>query len=112
MEADMTPELVGAIIAFLLALTTLIKVITDKIKLNSERAATKAERDADSQALHDAVLKHDFLISQLKDSQALTSTVVDDLRDTCAQLNTSIVKLDVNVENLAGALKELKKADQ
>lgn len=105
----MTPELIAAIIAFLLALTTLVKVITDKIKLNNERATTKAERDADSQKLHDMILKHDFAISQLKDTQALTSTVVDDLRDTCAQLNTSIAKLDINVANLTDTIKELKR---
>ena len=105
----MTPELVGTIIAFLVALTALVKVITDKIKLNNERAATKAERDKDSQALHDAVLRHDFAITALKDSQALTSTVVDDLRDTCAQLNTSIAKLDIGVANLTDAVKDLKR---
>jgi len=105
----MTPELVAAIIAFLLALTTLVKVIADKIKLTNERAATKAERDGDSQSIHDTLLKHDFAITQLKDNQALTSTVVDDLRDTCAQLNTSIAKLDINVANLTDAVKELKK---
>lgn len=105
----MTPELVVAIIALLGALTTLVKVITDKIKLNGERAATKAERDKDSQALHDMILKHDFQITQLKDNQALTSTVVDDLRDTCAQLNTSIAKLDIGVANLTDAVKELKR---
>lgn len=86
----------------------LVKVITDKIKLTNDRLATKTERDNDSQALHDAVLKHGFQIQQLKDQQALTSTVVDDLRDTCATLNTNIVKLDLNVGNLTEAIKELK----
>lgn len=108
----MTPELAGALIALLVALTALVKVITDKIKLTNERAATKAERDADSQSLHDAVLKHEFMISQLKDSQALTSTVVDDLRDTCAQLNTSIAKLDIGVANLTDAVKDLKHKEE
>ena len=105
----MTPELAGALIALLVALTTLVKVVTDRIKLTNERAATKAERDKDSQALHDAVLKHDFAITALKDSQALTTTVVDDLRDTCAQLNTSIAKLDIGVANLTDAVKDLKR---
>ena len=89
-------------------LALLVKVITDKIKLTNERAATAAARDKDSQELHDAVLKHGFQIQQLKDQQALTSTVVDDLRDTCATLNTNIVKLDLNVGNLTEAIKELK----
>lgn len=86
----------------------LFKVITDKIKLTRERADTAATRDKDSQELHDAVLKHGFMIQQLRDQQALTATVVDDLRDTCATLNTNIVKLDINVANLADVIKELK----
>lgn len=89
-------------------LALLVKVVTDKIKLTRDRADTAAARDKDSQDLHDSVLKHGFLIQQLKDQQALTSTVVDDLRDTCATLNTNIVKLDLNVANLTDVIKELK----
>ena len=90
-------------------LALLVKVITDKIKLTNDRLATKTERDNAEQEIRDAVLKHGFQIQQLKDQQALTSTVVDDLRDTCATLNTNIVKLDLNVGNLTEAIKELKK---
>ena len=89
-------------------LALLAKVITDKIKLSRDRADTASARDKDSQELHDSVLKHGFQIQQLKDQQALTSTVVDDLRDTCATLNTNIVKLDLNVANLTDVIKELK----
>ena len=105
----MSPELIGAIVAFLLALTTLIKVITDKIKLNNERAATKAARDADSQELHDKVLKLEFVTTALKDNQALNATAIDDLRDQTATLNVNVVKLDMNIANLTEAIKELKK---
>ena len=89
-------------------LALLVKVVTDKIKLTNDRAATAAARDKDSQDLHDSVLKHGFQIQQLRDQQALTSTVVDDLRDTCNTLNTNIVKLDLNVANLTDVIKELK----
>lgn len=89
-------------------LALLVKVITDKIKLTNDRLATKTERDNAEQEIRDAVLKHGFMIQQLKDQQALTSTVVDDLRDTCATLNTNIAKLDLNVVNLTEAIKELK----
>lgn len=98
----------GALIALVVALTALVKQITDILKIRSEREATKSERDGDSQSIHDTLLKHDFLITQLKDNQALTATVVDDLRDTCSQLNTSIAKLDVNVENLTKVVESLK----
>lgn len=100
--------LIVAVTSLVANLAILVKVITDKIKLTNDRLATKAERDKDSQEIRDTVLKHGFLIQQLKDQQALTSTVVDDLRDTCATLNTSVVKLDLNVGNLTEAIKELK----
>ena len=100
--------LIVAITSLAANLAILVKVVTDKIKLTNDRLATKAERDKDSQDLHDTVLKYGFQIQQLKDQQALTSTVVDDLRDTCATLNTNIVKLDLNVGNLTEAIKELK----
>lgn len=100
--------LIVAITSLVANLAILVKVVTDKIKLTNDRLATKAERDKDSQDLHDTVLKYGFQIQQLKDQQALTSTVVDDLRDTCATLNTNIVKLDLNVGNLTEAIKELK----
>lgn len=96
--------LIVAITSLVANLAILVKVITDKIKLTNDRLATKAERDKDSQELHDTVLKYGFQIQQLKDQQALTSTVVDDLRDTCATLNTNVVKLDLNVGNLTEAI--------
>ena len=104
----MTPELIVAIIALLSALTTLVKVITDKVKLTTERAATKAKRDKDSQSLHDKVLKLEFVCTQLKDNQSLNATAIDDLRDQTAALNVNIVKLDMAVASLTEAIKELK----
>ena len=100
--------LIVAITSLVANLAILVKVITDKIKLTNDRAATAAARDKDSQDLHDTILKYGFQIQQLKDQQALTSTVVDDLRDTCATLNTNVVKLDLNVGNLTKAIEELK----
>lgn len=78
-------------------------------KIDGERKVTKAARDKDSLEVHDTLLKHSFQITQLKDQQALISTVVDDLRDTCSQLNTNIVKLDTNVQNLTEVVRDLKK---
>ena len=100
--------LVVAVTSLVGNLALLVKVITDKIKLTNDRLATKTERDNAEQEIRDAVLKHAFQIQQLRDQQALTSTVVDDLRDTCATLNTNIAKLDLNVVNLTEAIKELK----
>ena len=107
MELD--PKLIAAIVAFLGACTMLVKVYTDILRIKADRESTKETRDKDSQELHDKVLAQGFQIQQLKDSQALTSTVVDDLRDQCSTLNANLVKLDVNVANLTEAIKELRR---
>ena len=107
MELD--PKLIAAIVAFLGACTMLVKVYTDILRIKADRESTKETRDKYSQELHDKVLAQGFQIQQLKDSQALTSTVVDDLRDQCSTLNANLVKLDVNVANLTEAIKELRR---
>lgn len=103
-------ELTVALIGFIVALTALIKLYTEVLKIKKDREAVKLARDRDSEDLHDQVLKNTFQIQQLKDAQSLTATTLDDLRDTCAALNTSVAKLDVSSANLADAVKELKRA--
>lgn len=106
----MSVELGAALVGFIIAVTTLVKVITDKIKLTTERAETKKVRDADSQELHDKVLKLEFITTQLKDNQSLNATAIDDLRDQTATLNVNIVKLDMAVAQLTEAIKSLKES--
>lgn len=103
------PKIIAAIVLLITNIAALIKVFADVLKIKAERVDTAERRDKDSQDLHDKVLSHSFAIQQLKDAQSLTATVVDDLRDTCAQLNSNIVKLDTNVSNLTDAVRELKK---
>ena len=106
----MSVELGAALVGFIIAVTTLVKVITDKIKLTTERAETKKVRDADSQELHDKVPKLEFITTQLKDNQSLNATAIDDLRDQTATLNVNIVKLDMAVAQLTEAIKSLKES--
>ena len=102
------PKLIAALVALIAELTLLVKVYRDVLKVKADRTETKVNRDKDSMELHDKILKHDFMIAQLKDQQSLTATVVDDLRDQCSALNSNIVKLDTNVANLTEAIRELK----
>lgn len=104
----MSAELTTALIGLILAVTGLVKLWTDFLKLKKDRAETKEARDKDSQVLHDLVLKHDFAITTIKDNQALHNTVIDDLKDSVAVLNTNVVKLGVVVDNLTDIVKELK----
>lgn len=104
----MSNELIGAIIALLTETTLLVKVYRDLLAIKKDRAETKEVRDKDSQEWHDRLLKAEFNITRLSDQSALTATTLDDLRDTCAALNTAVAKLDVSSANLAEAVKELK----
>lgn len=108
MTTELWATLIGAIVLVLTNTAAAIKLWGEVQKQKADRAETKVARDKDSQELHDKVLSHGFQLQQLKDAQSLTATVVDDLRDTCAQLNANIVKLDTNVLNLTEAVKELK----
>lgn len=109
MTAEQIAAIVGAVVLCLGNLAAWLKKASDVAKQKADRLLTKETRDADSQELHDKVLKLEFAAQQLKDNQTLTAQVVDDLRDTCAALNTSVAKLDLNIANLAEAVKELRK---
>lgn len=105
----MTTELTAALVTLALSLAGLAKVWTELAKVKASRLETKESRDTAEREIRDMLLKHDFAITQLKDSQALTATVVDDLRDTCAALNTGVAKLDLAVANLTEAIREMKR---
>jgi hypothetical protein len=109
MTTEQIAAIVGAVVLCLGNLAAWLKTASDVAKQKADRLLTKETRDADSQELHDKVLKLEFTTQQLKDNQALTAQVVDDLRDTCSALNTSVAKLDLNIANLADAVKELRK---
>ena len=108
MTNELWAALIGGVVLLLTNSAAAIKIWAEVQKQKADRAETKISRDKAEQEIRDMVLKHDFAITTLKDNQALTATVVDDLRDTCSTLNTSVAKLDVNVGNLAEAIKELR----
>jgi hypothetical protein len=77
-------------------------------KIQSDRKKTREVRDADSTELHDKILKHDFLICQLKDNQTLHNTLINDLRETVNAMNVAIAKLDTTVANLNDTIRNLR----
>lgn len=77
--------------------------------IQKDRELTKKTRDADSTELHDKILKHDFLIGQLKDNQTLQAQILEDLRDAVSAMNVGVAKLEVSVTTLTEAVKDLKK---
>lgn len=106
MELD--PKLIVAIIAFLAALTALVKQITDNLKIKSDRASTAQVREKDSLEIHDTLLKQGFQIQQCRDSLTLYQTVQEDLKTELNLLNTNVAKLTVVVEGLRETVKDMK----
>lgn len=104
----MSAELGLALVGLIGAIATFIKQLSDNMKIKAAREATKTERDADSQELHDKVLKLEFMTTALKDSSTLNATAIDDLRDQTAALNVNIVKLDMAVAQLTEAIRDMK----
>lgn len=86
----------------------LIAVIYIYLKITSARKETKAERDKDSQELHDKILKHDFEITNLKGELAQQHNVNDDLNKQIVELSKAVAQFSVAVETLTESVKELK----
>lgn len=78
-------------------------------KIGNERSVTKAERDKDSQNLHDKLLKVEFDMANVKGEVGHHQEVLEDLRNQIGILNVNIVKLTVSMENLVKNMQEYKK---
>lgn len=102
----MTPTLIAAIVGILTALATLIKQISDNIKIKTARLETAKMRDEDSQKLHDQVLRNTFDITALKDNQVHHVQLLEDLRDQVSALNISMATYNANLTNMAKAVED------
>ena len=90
----------------------LVKVIADKIKLTNDRMATKAERDTDSQKLHDDVQRLAWENAHIKEDIASTKTSLDDHRIQLATLNTELAKFSTKLDSALDILHDLKEAQK
>ena len=90
----------------------LVKVIADKIKLTNDRMATKTERDADSQKLHDDVQRLTWENAHIKEDIALTKTSLDDHQVQLSTLNTELAKVSTKLDSALDILHDLKEAQK
>lgn len=104
----MTPELITAIIACLGALTAFLKARSDVSEIKAERTETKAERDRDSQELHDKVIKLECACETHKTLLARQQEILDKSNNQIFMLNNQLAKVIVKMENIIDCLKELK----
>lgn len=90
------------------ALLGLISSIVAYLKIKSERKDTAKEREADSQELHDKILRHDFEITNLKGEFAQQRNVNEDLNKQIVELSKAVACFSTAVDNLVKTVDELK----
>ena len=118
----MTPELIAAIIACLMALAGLAtaatawikaKAETEKVKAQNEairrdREVTKQTREADSAKMHDDILKLQFEVTALKDTCVLHAEHIEDLNKQSNTLNMTLAQVLTKLDNIFEQIKEFK----
>lgn len=75
-------------------------------KLEQDRNNTKVNRDADSQAIHDDILKLKFDVTNLQGIVNLHKDKLESIDKQLGLVNQELVKLNIQVEHLASALEK------
>ena len=109
------PEVIAAVIAIfsgvasvLAAIAVYIKSRAEASSIREERRVTKAQRDDDSQKMHDDILKLQFQEQQNKDNIGLLFQQVADSNKQIALMNQQLTQVLVKMDNVITTLKELK----
>ena len=76
--------------------------------MEHDRNTTKVNRDADSQAIHDDMLKLKFDVTNLQGIVNLHDTLLSDLSKQINILSTNIAILTEKIDNLNNIIKESK----
>lgn len=74
--------------------------------IEQDRQVTKTNRDADSQAIHDDMLKMKFEITALQGIVNLHRDKLESIDKQLVLVNQELVKLNIQVEHLANALEK------
>lgn len=77
-------------------------------RLEKDRQETKTQRDNDSQAIHDDMLKLKFKVTELEGRTVHHADLLEDLREQVATLNSNISKLTVQLEMYCNLIKDKK----
>lgn len=74
--------------------------------IEHDRHITKANRNADSQKIHDDILKLGFRVSTLEGNNVHHEEVLNDLRDQISILTSNIAKLNAQIEMMCNSLRK------
>lgn len=75
-------------------------------KVEKDREVTKQQRDSDSQAIHDDILKLKFDVTNLQGIVNLHKDKLESIDKQLGLVNQELVKLNIQVEHLASALEK------
>ena len=103
MTTELWAALIGGVVLVLTNTAGLIKVIAD-------RRATKIDRDADSQRIHDDVQKIKWENSRLKEDLAMTRTTLDDHQLQLTTMTTELAKVATKLDSALEILHDLKES--
>lgn len=74
--------------------------------IEHDRNITKANREADSQNIHDDILKLKFRVTTLEGNNTHHEAVLNDLREQISILTSNIAKLSAQIEMMCDNLKK------
>lgn len=74
--------------------------------IEHDRNTTKVNRDADSQAIHDDILKLKFDVTNLQGIVNLHKDKLESIDNQLGLVNQELVKLNIQIEHLATALEK------
>ena len=75
-------------------------------KVEKDREVTKQQRDNDSQAIHDDILRLKFDVTNLQGIVNLHKDKLESIDKQLGLVNQELVKLNIQVEHLATALEK------
>ena len=105
---ELSPELGASIVSFLVAVTGWLKNHSEVVTINQDREAVKANRDADSQKIHDDMIRlqcivnnHDESIKVLFDQNVASS-------ESISKLNQQMAVVLERLDTVINTLKDIK----
>jgi hypothetical protein len=105
---DFSPELGAAVIGLLVAVTGWIKNHSDVVSINHDREAVKVNRDADSQKLHDDVLRLQCTQNTHADNIKVLFEQSVAANASIGSLTTQVAQVITRLDQVIDSLKELK----
>lgn len=105
---ELSPELGAAVIGLIVAVTGWIKNHSEVVSINHDREAVKANRDADSQKLHDDVLRLQCTQSTHADNIKVLFEQSVAANASIGSLTTQVAQVITRLDQVIESLKELK----